>query len=115
MGFSLLVGGERGRGKGLKHIIKMILALFDAVPTGAIETLFDEQNQPLLKRADLGKYLGIKNIKETYRDIETIPQKYVLNEGALVAPPKVGTNWHVAFISLDHLRYSNIFKKTKGC
>ena len=66
----------------------MILALFDAVPTGAIETLFDEQNQPLLKRADLGKYLGIKNIKETYRDIETIPRKYVLNEGALVAPPK---------------------------
>ena len=55
----------------------------------------------MLKRADLGKYLGIKNIKETYRDIETIPRKYVLNECALVAPPKAGTNWHVAFISSD--------------
>ena len=39
--------------------IEMSLELFHKVPTGAIKRLFDEQNQPLFKRADLGKYLGI--------------------------------------------------------
>ena len=42
----------------------MSLELFHKVPAGAIETLFDEQNQPLFKRADLGKHLGIENIKQ---------------------------------------------------
>ena len=37
----------------------MSFELFYKVPAGAIETLFDEQKQPLLKRANLGKYLGI--------------------------------------------------------
>ena len=41
----------------------MSLALFHQVPAGAIETIFDEQNQSLSKRADLGKYLGIMNIR----------------------------------------------------
>ena len=35
------------------------LVLFEAVAAGAIETLFDDQNQPWFKRADLGRYLGI--------------------------------------------------------
>ena len=35
------------------YMIKMGLELFHKVPAGAIETLFDEQNQPLFKRADL--------------------------------------------------------------
>ena len=35
--------------------IKVTLELFHEVPPGAIEMLFDEQNQPLFKRADLGK------------------------------------------------------------
>ena len=33
----------------------MSLELFHEVPAGVIEMLFDEQNQPLFKRADLGK------------------------------------------------------------
>ena len=40
-------------------MIKMSLELFQKLPTEAIETLFNEQNQPLFKRANLGKYLGI--------------------------------------------------------
>ena len=48
---------------GSEIIIKMSLDLFYKVPAGAIETLFDEQNQPLFKMADLGKYLGIRNIR----------------------------------------------------
>ena len=46
----------------------MSLELFHKVPAGAIETLFDEQNQPLFKRADLGKYLGIEDVKNNFKD-----------------------------------------------
>ena len=46
---------------GPEIIIKMTLELFRKVPTGAIETFFDEEDQPLFKRADLGKYLGIED------------------------------------------------------
>ena len=35
------------------------LALLHDLPAGAIETLVDEQNQPLFKGANLGKYLDI--------------------------------------------------------
>ena len=46
----------------------MSLELLRKVPAGAIETLFDDQNQPLFKRADLGKYLGISNIRDKFKD-----------------------------------------------
>ena len=48
--------------------MKMSLELFHEVPAGAIETLFDYQNQHLFKRADLGKYQGIKDIKHNFKD-----------------------------------------------
>ena len=37
----------------------MSLELFHEVPAGVIETLFDEQNQPLFKRADLGIFINL--------------------------------------------------------
>ena len=43
----------------------MSLALFTSVPAGAIETLFDDQNQPWFKRADFGRYLGIAKVKNS--------------------------------------------------
>ena len=46
----------------------MSLKLFHKVPAGAIETLFDDQNQPLFKRADLGKYLGGEDIRHNFKD-----------------------------------------------
>ena len=46
----------------------MSLELFHKVPAGATDTLFDQQNQPLFKRADLGKYLGIEDIKHNFKD-----------------------------------------------
>ena len=49
----------------------MSLELFHKVPAGAIETLFDEQNQPLFKRAGLGKYLGIRNIRDTFKEFSS--------------------------------------------
>ena len=54
---------------------KMSRALFHEVPAGAIETFFDEQKQPLFKRAELGKYLGIENIKHDFKDF---PLHYTL-------------------------------------
>ena len=61
---------------GLKRLqIKMGLELFHKVPAGANETLFDEQNQPLFKRDDLVKYLGIEDIKinfETFHHIALV-------------------------------------------
>ena len=46
----------------------MSLELFHKVPAGAIEMIFNEQNQPLFKRADLGKYLGIEDMKHNFKD-----------------------------------------------
>ena len=45
----------------------MSLELFHKVPAGAIEMLFDDQDQPLFKRADLGKYLGIQDIRHNFK------------------------------------------------
>ena len=50
----------------------MGLELFHKVPAGANETLFDEENQPLFKRADLGKYLGIEDIKNNFKTFHHI-------------------------------------------
>ena len=46
------------------------LVLFEAVAAGAIETLFDDQNQPWFKRAHVGKFLEITDIKASTRSEE---------------------------------------------
>ena len=66
----------------------MSLELFHEVPAGVIETLFDEQNQPLFKRADLGRYLSIRNIGDNFKDFPshyTRPRSEMEAEG-LTAP-----------------------------
>ena len=67
----------------------MSLALFNAVPAGAIETLFDDQNQPWFKRADMGRYLGIAKVKNSMH----IPSHFMCKrqdiKGVLV-PPRSG-------------------------
>ena len=55
----------------------MSLDLFNSVPAGAIEVLFDEANQPLFKRADLGRFLGLKDIKGAFRDVQTTTRRGV--------------------------------------
>ena len=49
----------------------MSLELFHEVPARAIETLFDAQNQPLFKIADLGKYLGIRNVRDNFKEFSS--------------------------------------------
>ena len=42
----------------------MSIALFNAVPTGAIETLYDDQKQPWFKQVDVGDFVGIVNMRD---------------------------------------------------
>ena len=48
----------------------MSLVLFNAVPAGAIEILYDINNQPWFKRADLGRYLGIIKIRDSFTNFQ---------------------------------------------
>ena len=41
------------------------MVLFNAVPAGAIETLYDEQKQPWFKQVDVGNFIGILNMSDT--------------------------------------------------
>ena len=43
-------------------------ALFHDVPAGATETIYDDQSQSFCERAELGKYLGIENIRDNFKD-----------------------------------------------
>ena len=84
----------------------MSLALFNAVPAGAIETLFDDQNQPWFKRADLGRYLGIVKIKSSMH----IPSHFMCKrqdiEGVWPqAPLGKRKNPHDVFVNLDGAIY----------
>ena len=81
----------------------MSLELFHEVPAGATETLFDEQNQPLFKRADIGKYLGIRNIGDNFKDF---PSHYTrpsseIEAGGLTAPLGRTKNPHDISINLN--------------
>ena len=49
----------------------MSLELFHKVPAEAIETLFNEQNQPLFQRADLVKYLDMRNIRDNFQELSS--------------------------------------------
>ena len=81
----------------------MSLELFQKVPAGATETLFDDQNKPLFKRSDLGKYLGIRNIRDNFKDFlshHAHPRSEI--EGVGVTYSLVRTkNSHDIFINLD--------------
>ena len=81
----------------------MSLELFHKVPAGVIETIFDDQNQPLLKRADLGKYLGIEGIRHNFKDF---PSHYTrprldLEAGDRTLSLRKTKNPHEVFINLN--------------
>ena len=84
----------------------MYLALFNSVPAGAIETLFDDRNQPWFKCADLGRYLGIVKVKNSIH----IPSHFMCKrqdiEGdcCTVSLGKRKTP-HDAFVNLDDAIY----------
>ena len=45
------------------------IVLFHDVPTGETEAFFEEQNQSLLKRTEIGQYRGIKNMKDNFKGL----------------------------------------------
>ena len=48
----------------------MSLALFNTVPVGAIEVLFDCDNQPWFKRAHVGKFLDLPQIVNSLQKLD---------------------------------------------
>ena len=81
----------------------MSLELFEKVLAGAIETVFDNQSQPLFKRSDLGKYLGIRNIRNNFKEFSLHHARpRSKTEGVGVTYPFDRTkNHHDMFINLD--------------
>ena len=79
------------------------LALFNAIPSGAIEVLYDSTNQPCFKRADLGKYLEIKDNRHNFNNFE----RYFITRSELIEgggdTPTIGKlkNLHDVFVTLE--------------
>ena len=94
----------------------MSLSLFNAALVGAIEVLFDVNNQPLFKRADLGRYLDIKDIRHMFKDVSTKSRCDINGGGRGSEPlPKQGQNDHDVFVSLDSaLEITVRSKKTRA-
>ena len=72
------------------------IVLFKA---GAIETLFDDQNQSWFKCADLGRYLGILDIARNFKDIKTTSRLEIMGQGQPL-PLGKRKNSHDAFANL---------------
>ena len=81
----------------------MNLELFHEVPARAIETLSNEQNQPLFKRAGLEKYLGIEDARHNFRDFPLHYSRLRLDLEGGGLFPTLGRikNPHDIFINLD--------------
>ena len=78
----------------------MSVSIFNAVPAGAIEVLSDANAALHFKRADLGRFLGLVNVKATYRDISTVSRKLLSNR--VISPhPSQRQNDHDAFVDLE--------------
>ena len=65
-----------GWGFKMCNKISSHIVLFDDVPAGTIETLFNEENQPLLKGADLTNYLDIADIANNYKNLISRPREF---------------------------------------
>ena len=96
----------------------MSLVLFQNL--SCIETLFDEQNKPWFKRADLGRYLGIVNVRCLTISNGVLRPRCQIN-GSVVS--NVGSNYtcerskhsHDVFVNLDTaLEICIRSKKTKA-
>ena len=78
----------------------MSVSIFNAVPAGAIEVLSDTTGAPCFKRADLGRFLGLVDVKATYRDTSTVSRK-LLSKGVISTHQSQRQNDHDAFVDLE--------------
>ena len=84
----------------------MSITLFNAVPAGAIEVLADVEGSPQFKRADLGRFLGIADVRHSFGNVAVKPRSQLIRPGGVSAPSRSGTygggkNSHDAFVDLD--------------
>ena len=78
----------------------MSLSLFNAI--SAIEVLTDATSAPRFKRADLGRFLGMANIRSRFNDIATVSRSEIAAGG--VGPGYTllqGQNDHDVFVDLE--------------
>ena len=83
---------------------KMSITLFNAVP--AIEVLTDANGAPHFKRADLGRFLGIVDVRHNFKNIAAKSRSGMRKPGGVGTPSRSGThgggeNPHDAFVDLD--------------
>ena len=76
----------------------MSITLFNAVPAGAIEILSDANGVPHFKRADLGRFLGIVDIRHSFKNIATKSRSEIRKPGDTLLR---GQNDHDVFLTLD--------------
>ena len=83
------------------------LSLFNSIPTDAIETLFDSNNQPWFKQVDVGDYIGFGNIRQVTSNLPVEDKKH---RSELTVRPTDGScqvsksaKPHDGFISLNGL------------
>ena len=84
----------------------MSLSIFNAVPAGAIEVLSDENGALHFKRADLGRFLGIVDMRHNFKNIAAKSRSEMSKPGGVGAPSRSGMygggeNPHDAFVDLE--------------
>ena len=82
------------------------LSIFNAVPTGAIEVLTDENGAPHFKRADLGRFLGIVVVARNNNNIAAKSRSELSRPGYAGNVTRSGMygggeNPHDAFVDLE--------------
>ena len=80
----------------------MSLSIFNAVPAGSIEVLTDANDAPHFKRVDLGRFLGIVDVRHNFKNIATVSRSEIAAEGGGGTPSLLQSqNDHDAFVDLD--------------
>ena len=80
----------------------MSITLFNAVPAGAIEVLSDANDAPHFKRADLGRFLGIVDVRHNFKNIATKSRSEIAVRGGGCTPSLLQSqNDHDAFVDLE--------------
>ena len=78
----------------------MSITLFNAVPAGAIEILTDANDAPHFKRADLGRFLGIVDVRHNFKNT-TVSRSEIAADGGETPSLLQSQNDHDAFVDLD--------------
>ena len=80
----------------------MSLSIFNALPAGAIEVLSDANDAPHFKRADLGRFLGIVDVRHNFKNIATVSRTEIAVKGGGPTPSLLQSqNDHDAFVDLE--------------